>query len=109
MHSGDSTIAGLLGNPWHALADLYQLAAQVRRQLPQVTAPCLVAHASEDDVASVRNAELVMRNVSAPAELLLLRDSYHMITIDKERRTLIEHSARFFDTIAAAQPLRSAA
>jgi carboxylesterase len=109
MHSGDSTIAGLLGNPWHALADLYQLAAQVRRQLPQVTSPCLVAHASEDDVASVRNAELVVRNVSAPAELLLLEDSYHMITIDKERRTLIERSARFFDAIAATQPQRVAA
>jgi carboxylesterase len=109
MHSGDSTIAGLLGNPWHALADLYQLARQVRRQLPQVTAPCLVAHASEDDVASVRNAELVMRNVSAPAKLLLLEDSYHMITIDKERRTLIEHSARFFDAIAAARSPQTAA
>lgn len=109
MHSGDSTIAGLLGNPWHALADLYQLARQVRRQLPQVTAPCLVAHASEDDVASVRNAELVMRSVSAPSELLLLEDSYHMITIDKERRTLIEHSARFFDAIAAARAPQTAA
>lgn len=109
MHSGDSTIAGLLGNPWHSLADLYQLAAAVRRQLPQVTSPCLVAHASEDDVASVRNAELVMQNVSAPAELLLLKNSYHMITIDKERRVLIERSARFFDAIVAGQPLTTAA
>jgi carboxylesterase len=109
MHSGDSTIAGLLGNPWHSLADLYQLAAAVRRQLPQVTSPCLVAHASEDDVASVRNAELVIENVRAPTELLLLKDSYHMITIDKERRTLIERSARFFDAIVAGQPLDRAA
>jgi carboxylesterase len=107
MHSGDSTIAGLLGNPWHSLADLYQLAAAVRRQLPQVTSPCLVAHASEDDVASVRNAELVMENVSAPAELLLLKNSYHMITIDKERRVLIDRSARFFDAVVAGQPLNT--
>jgi carboxylesterase len=109
MHSGDSTIAGLLGNPWHSLADLYQLAAAVRRQLPQVTSPCLVAHASEDDVASTRNAELVIDNVSGPTELLLLKNSYHMITIDKERRTLIERSARFFDAIVAGQPLSTAA
>jgi len=103
MRSGDSTIAGLLGNPWHSLADLHLLSMQVRRQLPEVVSPCLVAHASDDDVASVRNAELVMRRVSAPAELLLLEDSYHMITIDKQRRTLIEHSARFFDGIAAGR------
>jgi len=103
MHAGDSAVAGLLGNPWHSLADLYQLSAQVRRQLPGVTSPCLVAHASQDDVASVRNAELVRRRVSAPSELLLLDDSYHMITIDKQRRLLIERSARFFDGIVAAR------
>ncbi|HUW53621.1 MAG TPA: alpha/beta fold hydrolase, partial [Rhodanobacter sp.] len=104
MLGGDSAAAGLPGNPWYSLAEMHELAADVRRQLPQVTAPCLVAHASEDDVASLKNAELVMREVSAPTELLLLEDSYHMITIDKERRTLIDRSAAFFDSIAAARP-----
>lgn len=100
MLGGDSAAAGLPGNPWYSLAEMYGLAASVRRQLPQVTAPCLVAHASDDDVASPKNAELVMRGVSAPTELLLLDDSYHMITIDKQRRTLIERSASFFGNIA---------
>ncbi|MDQ6646193.1 MAG: alpha/beta fold hydrolase [Pseudomonadota bacterium] len=109
MQSGDSTVAGLLGNPWHSLADLYQLSVKVRRQLPQVTSPCLVAHASEDDVASVRNAELVIRGVNARTELLLLEDSYHMITIDKQRRTLIAHSVRFFNDIIAARTAERAA
>ncbi|MEO7072606.1 MAG: alpha/beta fold hydrolase [Rhodanobacter sp.] len=110
MLGGDSAAAGLPGNPWYSLAELYGLAAQVRRQLPQVTAPCLVAHASDDDVASIRNAQLVMREVSAPAELLLLDDSYHMITIDKQRRTLIRHSAAFFERIVAADlPQRAVA
>lgn len=103
MLGGDSAAAGLPGNPWYSLAEMYELAADVRQRLSQVTAPCLVAHASEDDVASVKNAELVMREVSAPVELLLLKDSYHMITIDKERRTLIERSAAFFEAIAAGE------
>jgi carboxylesterase len=103
MLGGDSAAAGLPGNPWYSLADMYELAADVRKRLSQVIAPCLVAHASEDDVASVKNAELVMREVSAPVELLLLKDSYHMITIDKERRTLIERSAAFFEAIAAGE------
>ena len=103
MLGGDSAAAGLPGNPWYSLAEMYGLAANVRRQLPEVTAPCLVAHATEDDVASVKNAELVLREVNAPTELLLLNDSYHMITIDKERRTLIERSATFFERIVAAE------
>lgn len=103
MRSGDSIMAGLLGNPWHSLADLYQLSTHVRSLLPKVTSPCLVAHASEDDVASVRNAEIVLRGVNAPTELLLLDDSYHMITIDRQRRMLIERSARFFNSIVAGR------
>lgn len=109
MLGGDSAAAGLPGNPWYSLADMYELAADVRQRLSQVTAPCLVAHASEDDIASVKNAELVMREVSAPVELLLLKDSYHMITIDKERRTLIERSAAFFEAIAAGENTPSVA
>jgi carboxylesterase len=109
MLSGDSAAAGLPGNPWYSLAEMYGLAANVRRQLRQVTSPCLVAHASDDDVASLKNAELVMREVNAPTELLLLDDSYHMITIDKERRTLIDRSAAFFDSIVASNGTQRAA
>ena len=100
MLGGDSVAAGLPGNPWHSLADLYLLSRQVRRSLPRVKAPCLVAHAVEDDVADIRNAHLVASGVSGPVEMLLLENSYHMITIDKERRVLIDRLARFFSAIA---------
>ena len=109
MLEGDSGAAGLPGNPWHSLAELFLLSRSVRRALPRVTAPCLIAHASDDDIANVRNAKLVQRRVSGPTELLLLMDSYHMITIDRERRTLIAQSARFFDTIANTRILVQAA
>lgn len=100
MLGGDSAAAGLPGNPWPSLAEMYKMAAAVRRDLPKVTAPCLIAHATEDDIASVDNAHLVERSVSGPVEMLLLEDSYHMITIDRERRTLIDRSAEFFGKVA---------
>jgi carboxylesterase len=109
MLGGDSAAAGLPSNPWYAVAEMRELSADVRKHLPKVTAPCLVAHASEDDVASVKNAELVLRRVSGPTEFLLLKDSYHMITIDKERRTLNERSAKFFERIAATDHAQRAA
>ncbi|HEX7340067.1 MAG TPA: alpha/beta fold hydrolase [Rhodanobacteraceae bacterium] len=100
MMSGDSTVAGLLGNPWYSLAELHGLAAHVRHRLSQVVAPCLVAHATDDDVASPRNARLVATGVSGPVELLWLKDSYHMITLDRDRRLLIARAAAFFNRIA---------
>lgn len=100
MLGGDSAAAGLPGNPWHSLADLHQLSSHVRRRLQQVRAPCLVAHAFEDDVADVSNAYLVAGKVRAPVEMLLLRESYHMITLDRERRLLADHLAAFFGKLA---------
>ena len=102
MLSGDSTAAGLPGNPWPSLAEMYDMAAIVRRELPKVTAPCLIAHATEDDIASVENAHLVARSVSGPVEMVMLENSYHMITIDQERRILIDRSADFFAKVAAS-------
>jgi carboxylesterase len=105
MHDGDGAPPG---NPWHALAEMVMLASTVRGELPRVRAPCLVAHATDDDVASVGNAYLVRDRVSGPVQMLLLDDSYHRITIDRERRQLIAAATDFFARIAA-MPLRDAA
>ena len=101
MLRGDSAVAGLPGNPWHSLADLHLLSARVRRRLRNVNSPCLIAHAAEDDIAHVRNAYLVASRVSAPVELLLLHESYHMITLDRERRLLADRLIGFFARIAS--------
>ncbi|TAA38801.1 alpha/beta hydrolase [Pseudoxanthomonas winnipegensis] len=100
MQGADSSVAGLPGNPWHSLAELRALAARVRRHLPQVTAPCLVAHATEDDVASLRNAQWVLDGVSGPTEFLPMHESYHMLTLDRQRRLLTERTVEFFQRLA---------
>ncbi len=96
MLSGDSAAAGLPGNPWPSLAEFYRLAGNVRRRLAQVHAPSLIVHAREDDVSSLRNVDIVRRGVSASTDVLLLDDSYHMVTVDRQRGALIERSAEFF-------------
>ncbi len=104
MQSGDSAVAGLTGNPWYSVIEMRALSTHVQRVLDRITAPCLVVHAREDDVSSVKNAELVARKVRGPVELVLLDDSYHMITIDRERRTVTARASAFVERIAAAAP-----
>jgi carboxylesterase len=109
MLGGDSAAAGLPGNPWQSLGDMYMLAARTRRRLPKITAPCFIAHATEDDVASLRyNANLVAKRVSGPVEMLPLDDSYHMITIDRQRRLLNARMADFFTRHADRDPAKLA-
>jgi len=100
MLSGDSAAAGLPGNPWPSLAEFYRLSFRVRQQLKSVRTPCLVVHAKDDDVASLKNVRMVVRGVSGPVETVLLENSYHMITVDQERDQVIERSTRFFNEVA---------
>jgi len=101
MHAGDSAAAGLPGNPWWSVIELRALSAHVRRNLDAVRAPCLVMHARHDDIAAASNAQDIVRGVRhAPVELVLLDDSYHMITIDRERRTVLARTVAFAQAVA---------
>ncbi|TKI04480.1 alpha/beta hydrolase [Martelella alba] len=95
MLSGDSGAAGLAGNPWPSLSQLVYLTRHVRQALPKITSPCLVMHAENDDIAHRRNGELVRDRVSGPVNLVLLKNSYHMITIDNDRREVVSRSIAF--------------
>ncbi len=99
MQSGNSAAAGLPGNPWPSLAEFVRLASRVRKELALVHAPCLAVHATQDDIASLRNVDVARKGVSGSFETLLLDDSYHMVTVDKQRDLLIDRSARFFSGI----------
>ena len=106
MLSGDSEAGGLAGFPWPSLGEFTRLSRHVRNRISRVRAPCLVVHSGDDDIASLRNVRIVERGVRAPVETVLLDDSYHMVTVDRQRGELIERSATFFRRIAEATTVR---
>jgi carboxylesterase len=66
-----------------------KLCRHTHKRLSLIDADLLVIHAIDDDVASVRNADLVLEKVSsANKEALYLGNSYHIITVDNERETV---------------------
>jgi len=110
MRSGDSTKAGLLGNPWPAIAEMVSLNRIVKKLLPRITAPCLIMHAANDDIADIRsNGRLVEKKVAGLTEFVPLANSYHLITIDRDRREVIKRSVEFFSSLCGADMLRPSA
>ena len=105
MLAGDSQAGGLAGFPWPSLAEFQRLSLHVRNRIGRVRAPSMIVHSSDDDVASLRNVRIIERGVRAPIETVLLDDSYHMVTVDQQRGTLIERSALFFRRIAQTRPV----
>jgi carboxylesterase len=75
-----------------------RLIAQARRALPDITAPTLLIHAREDDAASVRSAfEAASRVGAKSVRCVLLSDSYHMISIDREKQRVLNEMIDFLE------------
>ena len=96
MRRGESAAAGLYATPARSLQQLWALSADTLQRMAQVHCPSLIAHAIDDDISSARNALHLGRNLAGPVRHLWLDDSYHMITIDRQRQQVASETARFF-------------
>ena len=73
-----------------------RLIRDVRDNIDEVSCPSLVIHAVDDETVHIRNAQWLFKHIaSAHKDMLYLGDSYHMITVDNERETVSQETARF--------------
>ena len=103
----ESGAAGALGYahfPVRLFCEMRPLVARCKRLLPAVRSPVLVVQAEQDDMTSPRNAEYIRRRVGAERrEMLLLKRSYHLVTVDLERAAVAERLAAFCDSLLPAR------
>ena len=100
MCTGDSANAGLLKTPGGAMFEHRQLVKHVKKLLGTISQPTLILHPREDDLAGIDNAWYLQRNLKARVEMTVLEDSYHMITVDRQRQTVVDRTAQFITTLA---------
>jgi carboxylesterase len=100
MVGGRSEVAGLLAMPGSSLNELIKLIRTVKKRLPEIRVPALVVHAREDDVTSPRNASYLAARLGGYVEKVILDDCYHMITLDRQRQAVIDHSIAFMRRFA---------
>jgi carboxylesterase len=91
------------------MTQIYQtqrLIRHVKNNLSRVTSPTLIIHALEDDVASAKGADFVERHIGAGRiTKILLKDSYHIVTLDKEKERVAQETIAFIrTTIGQAAP-----
>jgi len=91
------------GTPYFPIACLYQghlLARTVKKELHHVKSPIIILHSSNDDMASRKNAEYVFERIASLNKyLVILEDSYHMITIDQEKEKVAQEVIGFLRKI----------
>lgn len=101
MQSGDSNGAGLLSTPAVAIREMWRLTAELRPLLPDIRQPALLVHAREDDTAGLSNAFHLQERLGGRVEALILEDSYHLVTVDRQRDLVARRTASFVAALAA--------
>ena len=71
--------------PLRGVAELVDLQRRARAWLPSVGQPVLAIHARQDHTAPLSNLELLRAAVGDLRRAIILEDSYHVITVDRER------------------------
>ncbi len=103
INADDTSDIDRFGYPYFPVSLLRQmelLVKHLRTRLPRITTPVQVIQAKDDDMTSVKNGQFIYDHVaSRQKELVILENSYHIITADQERGTVLEKMQQFFEHI----------
>lgn len=101
MQGSDSSEAGVFTTPLRSFAHFNSLVTKVRRRLSEVKVPALIVHPRNDDIADIDNAFYLQRHLGGPVDMLVLDDSYHIVTLDRQRNLVVDRSVEFARSVTA--------
>lgn len=107
VNSGDSSKAGQLANPGRVMLEMRWLVDTVKAELGSIRQPTLIIHPREDDRASLSNAAFLQGALGGIVDTCVLDDSYHIVTIDRQRDLVLQRTIAFARSITHA-PKRDA-
>lgn len=94
---GDVSQFGYPYFPVRLLNEHRLLVKALTKKLGGIKIPVQIIQAKEDDTTSVKNAQFVYDRISSPIkEIVLLENSYHIITADQERAKVSHEILEFF-------------
>jgi carboxylesterase len=99
--SADAARLGYAHFPLLLFCEMRHLIGRCIESLPKVTAPLLLVQAEDDDATSPRNAQFIYDRVaSTRKELVLLKNSYHVVVADLDREAVAASMTSFCADIA---------
>lgn len=100
LFSGDGSVAGLPSTPGGAVLEHRRLVQALCAELGQIRQPALIIHPREDDYADLDNAWYLQRHLKGLVDMVVLDDSYHIVTVDRQRHLVVERTAAFVANLA---------
>ena len=106
---GDSTAASdITIRTGGTVYEFFRLVRNVKPLLGRVNHHTLIFHPRQDDQSDIKNTMTLQRKLGGLVEVCVLDDSYHLVTLDRQRGHVAERTVDFADrvmskTIAAAE------
>lgn len=95
IKSDDSTLEDLFARGGGLVWEFKRLVKDVKAGLSQTLQPTVIFHPRTDDQSDLSNANYLARHLGGPVELTVLDDSYHMVTLDRQRSIVSERTNDF--------------
>jgi carboxylesterase len=82
--------------PVRLFCEIRHLFDRCIRRLTNVSCPVLLVQARNDDITGPENSQFIYRHVGSKVkEIVMLENSYHVVTMDLEREKVADSMARF--------------
>ncbi|HWV83604.1 MAG TPA: alpha/beta fold hydrolase [Hyphomicrobiaceae bacterium] len=91
----------VFGRSGSMLWELKALRSAVRKQLADVKQPTLIFHPRNDDQADLSNTTEIQRALGGLVDVIVLDDSYHMITLDRQRTLVVDRAVDYGQRLVA--------
>ena len=85
----------VFGRKGGTVLEFHWLAKTVERELGSIKKPSLIFHSRFDDQSDLSNSVLLQRKLGGLTELVVLNDSYHVVTLDRQRTDVADRSVAF--------------
>ena len=109
LGAGKTSTIATLTTPGGAVLEHRWLAKVVRKALHKIHQPTLTLHPREDDLADLSNAWHLERHLGGFVNTVVLEDSYHIVTIDRQRHVVVERVTAFVENISERGKERASA
>lgn len=93
--SEDRPIEDLFGRGGGLVWEFLRLGKEVKGRLREIMQPTAIFHPREDDQSDISNAIKLQKGLGGIVEMTVLDDSYHMVTLDRQRNAVVERAVDF--------------
>jgi len=95
LQSDGRPLEDIFGRKGGTVLEFRWLVDIVKKELAQIAQPALIFHPRHDDQSDISNTMLLQRKLGGMVETVVLDDSYHMVTLDRQRALVLEKTERF--------------